>query len=207
MQTLSKKMPKHWDLTGTNHDRYDVGLDPDNKHGGKPGLLIQSTNAGSEDYAYCYQYTHCTEWLGQRLRVSAFFKTRAVEGHAVICIYVKTQAGQITVYDGMIDRSLQGDNDWQRLESVFDVPEGCRFLFFGPALWGRGKMWVADFAVERVSRDVPRTDGHGNVALLAPAPVNLDFSEGCRHQPFALILNPHGGGSTTTRPPLFTKLT
>ncbi len=178
MQTLFKKLPKHWSLTGTNHERYDVGVDSDNKHGGKPILLIQSTDAGSEDYAYCYQLTHCTEWLGQRLRVRASFKTKAVEGHAVICIYVKTQSGNIIVYDAMIDQSLKGDNDWQRLETVFDVPEECRFLYFGPALWGRGMIWVADFAVEKVSTDVARTDIHGNVALLAPAPVNLNFSEG-----------------------------
>ena len=178
MQTLSKKLPKHWGLTGTNSDRFEVCLDQTTMHNGKPSLLIQSKTAGEEDYAYFYQLTHCTEWIGKRLRVSAYFKTEAVEGHAVISVNLQTQSGEIVVYDAMIDRSLKGDNDWCRVETVFDVPVDCRFLYFGPALWGRGKMWVAEFTVEPVARSVRRTDNHGTHALLALHPINLDFGDG-----------------------------
>ena len=96
------------------------------------------------------------------------------------------------MYDAMIDRSLRGDNDWTEVSVVVDVPDDGRWIVYGPCLWGAGKMWVADFKVEQVSRDTPRTDDHGSTLMLEPRPVNLRFTDVPAEQadPVALDLLP-----------------
>jgi hypothetical protein len=177
MQTLNDRLPKHWTFEGANTDEYAVGIDATTPYNGKPSLLIQSADADLEDYFRLYQVVNLSDWHGQRLRVSGFFRSEAVASHGVISISVYTQTNELLVYDAMIDRSLRGDNEWQKLETVFDVPANARFVYFGPTLWGPGKLWAAEFHVEVVSRDVQRTDLHGHVELLPDGPIDLEIPE------------------------------
>jgi hypothetical protein len=177
MKTLTSKLPKHWRSEGANTEKYAIGLDEITPYNDKPSLLIESSDADPEDYFRLYQAVNLTDWHGQRLRVTGFFKTDSVVSHGVISISVYTQSNEFLAYDAMIDRSLRGNNEWQKLETVFDVPSNARFVYFGPTLWGPGKLWTAEFQVEVVSHDVPRTDLHGHVELLADGPIDLDIPE------------------------------
>ena len=135
------------DVTGTHSDRFEVFLDQNIQYNDKPSLTIQSKTAGEEGLCvFAIRLLFALSGLANDYESVRILERRRLKEHAVISIYLKTQSDEIVVYDAMIDRSLRGDNDWQQLETVFDVPEGCRFIYFGPALWGRGKMWVADFA-------------------------------------------------------------
>jgi len=176
MQTLSRKRPKYWKSEGASTEKYVVGLDEGTRYNDKPSLLIQSDSADAEDYFRLFQVVNLTDWHGRRLRVSGHFKSQSVASHGVISISVYTQSNELLVYDAMIDRSMRGDSDWQKLETVFDVPSNARFVYFGPTLWGAGKLWAAEFQVEIVSTDVARTDLHGHVELLSDRPVDLEFS-------------------------------
>src|ERR1700722_13074792 len=177
MPIITKKLPKDWLIEGNQSDLYDVSIDPTVSYQDKPAVLLSSGSATYINNVMLKQVIDGNAWYGKRVRFSCFVKTQEVESDATVSVSVKAPAGNLLVYDPMIDRSLDGNNDWTKLEIVVDVPADGRWITYGPCLHGKGKMWAAQFKVEEVSKSVPRTDDHGTSSLLQPHPVNLDFSE------------------------------
>lgn len=144
----------------------ECGLDAATRYRDQAVLVIAFSQATSGNYLQCKQSIDGNDWYGKRMRFSCQIKTEGVEAHATLAVSIKSPSGQMVVYDPMIDRSLRGDNDWTEVSVVVDVPDDGRWIVYGPCLWGAGKMWVADFKVQQVSRDTPRTDDHGSTLML-----------------------------------------
>lgn len=192
MKTALMRPPKHWQIESDQQELFECGLDAATRYRDQAVLVIASSQATSGNYLQCKQSIDGNDWYGKRMRFSCQIKTEGVEAHATLAVSIKSPSGQMVVYDPMIDRSLRGDNDWTEVSVVVDVPDDGRWIVYGPCLWGAGKMWVADFKVQQVSRDTPRTDDHGSTLMLEPRPVNLRFADVPAEQadPVALDLLP-----------------
>jgi len=177
MPMLTKKLPKHWRILEEKSGLFDVSVDESVDYLGKPSLLLSSETASVDDPVLVEQVIDGKNWYGKRVRFSCYVKTENVAARANIYVSVQDSHGNVIVRDPMFDRSLKGTNDWTELFVVVDVPVDGRWITYGPSLWGVGKLWAAQFRVEEVSKDVPRTDNHGGSNLLPSHPANLDFSE------------------------------
>jgi hypothetical protein len=47
---------------------------------------------------------------------------------------------------------ITGTADWQRVETVIDVPETAEAIVFGVLLRGRGQLWLDDFNLNVIPR-------------------------------------------------------
>lgn len=175
-KTAIKRLPKFWDIESNNAEAYDTAIDEGIKYKDKPAVLICSTTAGDSDYFNLEQAVEGNAWYGKRIRISCFVRTEDVDSGATRWVYIQAPQGNMLVYDPMCDRPLKGTNDWTEMSVVVDVPPDGRWISDGPGLYGTGKMWVANFKVEEVSKDVERTDDHGSSQLLQVLPLNLDFT-------------------------------
>jgi hypothetical protein len=177
MPMLTKKLPKHWRIDASQSGLYEVSVDEKVNYLGKSAVLIESETASYANRLFLEQVIDGTSWYGKRMRFACSVKTENVDAYATIAVSIQEPHGNIVIYDPMIDRALKDNNDWTELFIVVDVPPDGRWISFGPALWGKGKLWAAQFTVEEVSKDVPRTDDHGGTNPLEKQPVNLDFRE------------------------------
>ena len=57
-----------------------------------------------------------------------------------------------------MNRPIRGTSDWQAYSIVLDVPEDATRIALGGLMIGRGKLWIDEFSLETVDRDVPVTD-------------------------------------------------
>jgi len=174
--TLTKRLPKAWKVSGNSPEGSSVYIDSSTAYLDKSSVLLSSPRAKKDERLLLMQSIDGNAWYGKRLRFSCFVKTKSVKGHATILVSIQAPSGMQVVYDPMLDRSLQGDNEWTELSVVIDVPTNGRWITFGPCLWGKGKLWAAQFKIDEVSNSVPRTDDHGG-EFVPPHPLNLSFSE------------------------------
>ena len=114
---------------------------------------------------------------GERLRMSAYVKTKDVEAWAGLWMRVDGPGGGILSFDNMQDRPVRGTIGWEQYEVVLDVPETSVHIAFGVLLAGKGKVWVDDFEFEVVGPDTPVTDLKSRVTEMPLEPGNLGFEE------------------------------
>jgi hypothetical protein len=177
-------LPKGWFGSSANAGAYESGIDRGVFHGGKASGYVRMHGAGQGDFGTLLQSIQADPYKGRRVRLSAFIKTEnAGEGAA---LWMRVDGEDATLaFDNMDSRRIRGTKDWQKGEIVLDVSEKAQVIVFGVLLAANGKVWVDDFAIETVGKDVPSTnmfDKEQKAAmgfqLGAPLPANVDFEEG-----------------------------
>jgi hypothetical protein len=146
-----------WVLGGDRSQDYAIGSDSAIVHGGSASAYIRSMRDNIDGFGTLMQTLWAIgEYQGQRLRMSAYAKTKDVAGWAGFWLRVDNATGTVA-FDNMQDRPIQGDNDWSQYEIVLDVPQDSAAISFGILLAGTGQVWVDDFWFEIVDQDVPTT--------------------------------------------------
>jgi RNA polymerase sigma factor (sigma-70 family) len=97
-------------------------------------------------------------FLGKRVRISGWLKTRDVQNWAAGDMTIINAQGHVFADDQMNVHAIRGTADWQQIEMVADVPNEPCAIQFSVVLYGTGELWADDFQLEAVPASTPITD-------------------------------------------------
>lgn len=160
---------------------YEAGIDNNEKHSGTRCAYLKSLVPAPRQFGNLTQAFAPDEYLGKRLRMSAWVKTE-LKNQGKAQLWLRIDSGDSSKgpikperFDNMGERPIQGSTEWSQHELVVDVSEESTLIVFGLMLIGEGQIWLDDVSFEAVSKDVPLT---GKKRSTYPSrPVNLNFEE------------------------------
>jgi len=114
------------------------------------------------------------DYLGKRLRLTAWVKAADVRDWAGVWMRVDGSGTKSLAFDNMENRPIKGTKAWTRCDIVLDVAENATGIAFGILLSGEGKVWISDIGFQVVDKSVPVTSSQGTAS---PQPKNLDFDQ------------------------------
>jgi erythromycin esterase len=191
-------LPKGWFGGPFDGGKYVIGLDTKTVKSGNAAAFIRADKSGQG--AVLTQVVAPGELKGKRVRLSAQVRTKAADPGAGLWMRVDAPDGP-AAFDNMQERKVKGDTDWATAEVVLDVSNKAMGIAFGIILFGeRGTVWVDDFKLEAVGKDVKRTadpiepagEGQASSDGLPEKPVNLDF-EGGQQADLTIVPKPLAG--------------
>lgn len=178
-QGKSAVTPRGWTVAGSHPADYEFPVDRNTARTGKGSACIRSTARKAKGFGTLMQTFRADAYLGERVRMSGYLKSRDVSEWAALWMRIDGSRGQRlgfdNMHDGGPDRSVKGTTDWTECQIVLDVPPNSFAIAFGVLLAGKGQIWVDDFRFEVVGDDVPVTDQEPRA--LPEAPTNLGFEE------------------------------
>jgi hypothetical protein len=125
------------------------------RNGTKCGY-IRSIDDKCEGFGTFMQMCKPNEYLGKRVKLSAWIKTADVEGWAGLWMRVDGQDNEPSLaFDNMQDRPIEGTTDWKQYDVILDVAESATAIAFGVLVVGKGTAWLDDFHFEIVPDSVP----------------------------------------------------
>jgi len=170
--------PAGWSCHGTE---YVFALDDAVRLGGKHSCRIEGRAQDASSFAMMSQTIRADDYRGQRIRLSAHFKTEGLQGMATLWMRIDGDQGLLGI-DKSIDEAVRGTLDWRPAHIVLDVPEESKTIRFAVLVEGAGKAWVDNLKLEAVDRSVPLTNAlvrpavtHERKPTLPRQPVNMDF--------------------------------
>jgi hypothetical protein len=169
--------PAGWILAGGNPKNYDTGVDPLNAYDGQQSAYLKSTGAGREakqEFGTLMQDFNARQYVGQRIRFSAFVKSDNVQDWAGLWMRVDKKDKPGVSFDNMQHRPIKGTTAWQHYDVVLDVPEDSTLIAFGILLSKAGEVWMSGVKFEVVGTSVPVTS---MIPPQATAPANLGFDK------------------------------
>lgn len=168
---------KGWFLSGSHPFNYEMGTDKEVVHQGNvSGYLKSKTVQHGEGFATIMQQFKADQYIGKRIKLSGFLKTKDAEGFAGMWMRVDNAMDDILQFDNMSDRPLTGTKHWNHYSIVLDVPENGATILFGVLLSGKGKVWIDGLKFEEVDNNTPTTHMTFYTELLNE-PTNLSFEE------------------------------
>ncbi|KAA9022309.1 helix-turn-helix transcriptional regulator [Niallia endozanthoxylica] len=168
---------KGWILSGTHPFNYKMGIDRETFHKGKASGFLKSVTVQSQgEFATMMQQFKAEKYLGKRLKLSGFIKSKDVDGFCGFWMRVDDALGDVLQFDNMSDRPITGDSEWNHYSIVLDVPKNSAVIAFGVLLSGNGQVWMDELSFEEVDNRTPTTNLDLSKELL-DEPVNLSFEE------------------------------
>jgi hypothetical protein len=160
---VSFDLPEGWIKAGNKPDSYLMDMDDTLQREDHVVFTIKSIDGAEEGFGTLMQNMEPDPYLGKRVRMSGYVKTRDVETWAGLWFRVDNkEAGQFlsfdNMHDGKPDRSLKGTTDWTKYEIVLDVSDQAVNLAYGAILVGSGQIWFDDIEFEVVDKTVPTTN-------------------------------------------------
>jgi hypothetical protein len=176
--SVTTEAPTGWWKNGSKPAAYDVGIDRGQSYEGRATAYAKSIQAPIDGFGGMMQMCDSQNYLGKRLRLSAWVKSEnANDGGVHLWFRVDAkEGGKVLQFDNMEDRAVKGTSDWQNYSIVLDVPPDAGALAYGFFVVGTGQAWVSGLKIEEVGKDVPSTNLTKPEKKLPTAPVNLDFS-------------------------------
>ncbi|MDQ0216103.1 AraC-like DNA-binding protein [Oikeobacillus pervagus] len=174
---MGKQTLKGWFLSGSHPFHYEMGIDQQIFHEGRSsGFLTSVTVQSAEEFATMMQQFKADKYIGKRIKLTGFIKTKEVEGFCGMWMRVDNTLHDILQFDNMSDRPITGDTNWNHYSIVLDIPETSAVISFGVLLSGKGKVWVDQLSFQEVDESVPTTHQEFSGELLEE-PVNLSFED------------------------------
>lgn len=174
--------PEGWYLAGSKPKSYEANVDPSASYGGQKSVAYKAIAPVPEGFGTLMQHFAADNYVGKRVRLSAFVKTQNVERWAGLWMRVDGFVGgqrRTLSFDNMEPRALKGTLQWAQYEVVLDVPQGAAEIYFGILVEGPGTVWMNSVKIEVVGNNIPLTgknySSEGRKA--PPAPVNLSFDK------------------------------
>ena len=188
---ITPRLPSAGVLFGPidGQDAFDAvgGFDKLIKHGGERSAVFLATAVTKDDQIRLTQRFLADQFIGKRIRFTAYVKTNQVNGWAGLWMRVDTIDKHAWAFDDMEDYAIEGTTDWEQYQIVLDVPEDGAVIYLGAHLYGRGQVWMDDCTFEVVGDDVPVSDGtrmrggyprvYSIPQFMEYIPLNLDFEE------------------------------
>lgn len=148
-----------WFKAGSKPGFYVIGKDSSVDYKGKAPLYIKSTENVTEGFGTIMNGMEAKDYIGKRLRLTGYIKTNKIDGKAGMWMRIDSkEEGKMLGFDNMWDRPIEGTTDWTKYEIVLDVPKKSKFIAYGVLINQNGQAWLADFAFDVVSNDVPVTN-------------------------------------------------
>jgi hypothetical protein len=164
--------PNGWFLAGTDPKAYRIDRDTSEVRDGKVSGLLASTGP-SKGFGTMMQSFEPAEYLGKRVKLSAWVKAKDVKSWAGVWMRVDAKDKQSIAFDNMQSRPIQGTRDWKRYDIVLDVADNASNLSFGILMEGEGKVWLNGLQFDVVDASVPVTSTYPSSQ--SKKPTNLDF--------------------------------
>lgn len=159
-ETPLTKLQEKWFLAGSNSQAYQFTSDPITTHDGQPSQQLSRTMEEASGFGTVMQNRIPTEFLGKRVRMSAWVKAEVVKGWAGLWMRVDGKGnGAPLAADNMSERPIQGTLDWKRYEVVLDIAPEAQNLALGLLMDGKGRVWMNDLKLEVVDPQVSTTGG------------------------------------------------
>jgi hypothetical protein len=155
MTANAGEVPDGWGLAGSAPKAYEVDVVAE-ANSGKSSARYRSTKK-SNGFGTLMQTTSAADFLGKRVRMTAFVKSEDVGEWAGLWLRVDGHRQSAMEFDNMRDRPIQGTSSWNQYEIVLDVPKDAANLAFGILLDGEGTVWLDDLSFEVVPDDTPKT--------------------------------------------------
>ena len=163
-----------WTLKGSHPKSYVVGLDKSVYKSPGSSAYLESKDPAIEGFGTLLQRCSANEFLGHRVKMTAYIKSQDVANWAGMWLRIDTEEpGKSVGFDNMEDRPIKGTTDWKLYEIVLDVPKESFSLNYGVLLAGTGKVWFDDVHFEVVDKKTEKTGEH----LTLEGPQNLDFDK------------------------------
>lgn len=173
----NEQLLKGWSLSGSHPFNYQMGIDRETVHKGKAsGFLKAITVQSHGEFATMMQQFKAEKYLGKRIKLSGFIKTKDIDGFCGFWMRVDDSLGDVLQFDNMSDRPIVGNNEWNHHHIVLDVPEKSTVIAFGVLLSGNGQVWMDELKFEEVDKQTPTTNIDFSTDLL-DEPVNLSFED------------------------------
>jgi hypothetical protein len=169
---VSAAVPQGWFLAGSDPHSYLIDRDTAVNYKGKASGRLESTGE-SAGFGTMMQTFESGEYLGKRVRMSAFVKSQEVKRWAGLWLRVDGKTRASLSFDNMQNRPITGTTDWKRYEIVLDVPPEAIDIAMGILLDGPGKVWISNVELTVVDSSVPTTSVN---PAISPKPANLDFA-------------------------------
>jgi hypothetical protein len=181
-----------WFLAGSNRKDYVQAMDSQTLREGKPSLSLSSTIPTPAGFGTAMQNVAPTDYLGKRVRLSAWVKTAKVPDWAGLWMRVDGPEKAMLAFDNMGKRPIKGTTDWTRHDLVLDVAPTARNLAFGLLLSGPGQAWLNDLRLEVVDSTVAVTDTAGDSGPSMPAGLSAEawFMAGSHPADYQTNLDP-----------------
>lgn len=173
------KIPNGWYISGSPEDRdkYLIGTEKGSGQEGKNAATIKSIEKSIKGYGNLMQSFSPNEYIGKRVRMSGYMKSKDVSEWAAFWFRVEQSDSDTPLaFDNMMDgkekRPIKGTTDWKKYEIVLDIPEKASNITFGAMLGGTGQIWFDNLKFEVVDKSVPITGKEPKTK-----PSNLNFEE------------------------------
>jgi AraC-like DNA-binding protein len=177
MTMKNEQLLKGWNVSGSHPFNYKMGIDRETFHKGRAsGFLKSATAESKEEFATMMQQFKAENYLGKRMKLSGFLKSKDVDGFCGLWMRVDNALHDVLQFDNMGNRPIVNDTEWNHYYIVLDVPENSAIISFGVLLSGRGKVWIDELDFEEVNIDTPTTNIDYGCDLL-DGPANLSFEE------------------------------
>lgn len=174
---MNESKIKGWLISGSNFEKYDIEMDTNQFHSGIQSVKLSRENSlYTEDFVTVMQQVSAKKYINQRVRVSAYLKSKDVDGWGGIWFRIDGNQYEQLKFDNMQNRPVVGTSEWNYYTSVLDVDKEAEVLNFGFLLQGDGELWADDFCLEIVSKDISTTDFE-SAESYPEEPQNLSFSD------------------------------
>ncbi len=170
------KIPEGWFKSGTEPQDYIIGIDKETSEQGNTSAYIKSKELKPSGSCDLMQEIKAENYLGERVRLSGYVKTKFVSYWAGLFMIVEDATERPIAFDNMQDRPLVGNSDWVKYEIVLDIPKNSDKILFGASLHGKGEIWIDDLKLLVVNKNVPVTDLSGKKPT-ALYPENMEFEK------------------------------
>lgn len=175
---FSFDLPKSWFIAGSEPKKYEMGIDKGAGRDGKNAATIQSKDKKINGFGTLMQDCLPDNYLGKRIRMSGFIKSKDVDDKAGFWLRVdQSHSNDPLSFDNMLNRPIKGTTEWKKYEIVLDVPVNAINIAYGALLVGTGQIWFDEITFEIVDNSIPTT-GRGKENLMpSKEPLNLDFEK------------------------------
>ncbi|PQJ11487.1 hypothetical protein CJD36_006705 [Flavipsychrobacter stenotrophus] len=146
-------IPKGWRISGSAPDKYELGLFKINGHEGKACGVIRASKKEyfGDEYASLIQTISSQNYLGKRIKMTGYMKSRGVTAWAGFYLRVDKEGSKEPIsFDNMHDRPIKNNTNWTQYAIELDVPLNASKITFGALLHGPGQVWFDDINFEEV---------------------------------------------------------
>jgi hypothetical protein len=176
-------VPKGWRISGSAPEKYEIGVFKINGHNASKACgVIRASKKDyfEEEYASLIQTISSQRYLGKRIRLTGYMKSRSVTGWAGFFLRVDNDASkerEPLSFDNMHDRPVKGTADWTKYTIDLDVPMNGSKITFGALLHGAGMVWFDDITLEEIGEAPKEATIVRCDTSLSREPVNADFEQ------------------------------
>lgn len=168
------EVPAGWHVAGNAPQDFQFSVDPTEKRNGHPSALIAAKpGIVSRGFGTLMQSIQADNYRGARWRLSGYLKTEDA-ARAQMWMRVDGTDHSVKAFDNMDDRPVVATKDWARYEIVLEVPRDSLDVAFGFLLTQQGKVWGADFHLDKADASAPLTSAQ---VSFPKEPANLDFAQ------------------------------